>query len=120
LLAPSVTRHPGLRVPGAVDGFELVVRAVLGQQVSVAAARTFASRLVHRCGTPLPAPVGALTHSFPTAAQVAAADLGGLGLTGGRVATLHAVAAAVATDDLLLDPSADRELTRARPARLPG
>ena len=120
LLAASVDRNPGLRVPGAVDGFELLVRAILGQQVSVAAARTFAGRLVQRCGTPLEATSGTLTHSFPTAAQVAAADLDGLGLTGARVATLRAAAEAVAAEDVVLDPSADRELTRSRLATLPG
>ena len=84
LLAPSVARRPGLRVPGAVDGFELVVRAVLGQQVSVAAARTFAGRLTRRCATALETPRGSLTHSFPTAEQVASSDLSGLGLTSAR------------------------------------
>ena len=120
LLAPSVARHPGLRVPGAVDGFELVVRAVLGQQVSVAAARTFAGRLVQRCGTPLQTPSGSLTHLFPTAAQVASAPLDGLGLTGSRVTTLRAAADAVAGGALVLDPTADREATRARLAAIPG
>ena len=120
LLATSVDRHPGLRVPGAVDGFELLVRAILGQQVSVAAARTFAGRLVQRCGTPLDSAAGAVTHGFPTAAQVADADLDGLGLTRARVATLRAAAQAVAADEVVLDPSADRELTRSRLAALPG
>ena len=120
LLAPSVARHPGLRVPGAVDGFELVVRAILGQQVSVAAARTFAGRLVQRCGTALQTPNGSLTHLFPTAAQVAAARLDGLGLTGARIRTLRAVAESVAADELVLDPTADREATRARLAAVPG
>jgi AraC family transcriptional regulator of adaptative response / DNA-3-methyladenine glycosylase II len=119
LLAPSVTRRPGLRVPGAVDGFELVVRAVLGQQVSVAAARTFAGRLTRRCGTALETPRGTLTHSFPTPEQVAAADLSELGLTSARVTTLHAVAAAVCAG-LSLEPSADREETRAALLALPG
>jgi len=120
LLAPSVARRPGLRVPGAVDGFELVVRAVLGQQVSVAAARTFAGRLVQRCGSPLPAARGGLTHAFPTAAQVVEADLDGLGLTGARVATLRTVAAAVCSGAVSLGPTADREATRAALGALPG
>lgn len=120
LLAPSVARHPGLRVPGSVDGFELVVRAVLGQQVSVAAARTFAGRLVQRCGSPLPAARGGLTHAFPTAAQVVEADLDGLGLTGARVATLRTVAAAVCSGAVSLAPTADREATRAALGALPG
>ena len=68
LLAPLVAARPGLRVPGCVDGTEIVVRAVLGQQISVAAARTHAARIVHRHGEPLAAPDGTLTHVFPSAA----------------------------------------------------
>src|SRR3954468_13396352 len=120
LLAASVCRHPGMRVPGAVDGFELAVRAVLGQQVSVAAARTFAARLVQRCGKPLDAPRGALTHAFPTADAVAGVNLDGLGLTTARVRTLRAVATEVATGRLSLDPIADRDETKTRLAALPG
>ena len=119
LLARSVSQRPGLRVPGAVDGFELVVRAVLGQQVSVAAARTFAGRLTQRCGTALETPRGSLTHSFPTAEQIAEAELTGLGLTSARVATLRAVARAVC-DGLSLEPTADRDSTRARLLAVPG
>ena len=66
LLAPLVAARPGLRVPGCVDGTEIVVRAVLGQQISVAAARTHAARIVQRHGEPLAAPDGSLTHVFPT------------------------------------------------------
>ena len=120
LFADSVRRHPGMRVPGAVDGFELAVRAVLGQQVSVRAARTFAARLVERCGKPLDAARGTLTHAFPTADAIAGVDLDGLGLTGGRVKTLRALATEVATGGLSLEPLADREETRARLAALPG
>jgi AraC family transcriptional regulator, regulatory protein of adaptative response / DNA-3-methyladenine glycosylase II len=120
LLAASVRRHPGLRVPGTVDGFELAVRAVLGQQVSVGAARTFAARLVQRCGKPLDAPRGSLTHGFPTADAVAGVDLDGLGLTTARTRTLRALATEVATGRLSLDPVADREETKARLAALPG
>jgi len=119
LLAPSVARRPGLRVPGAVDGFELVVRAVLGQQVSVAAARTFAGRLTQQCVSALETPRGPLTHSFPTAEQVAASDLSGLGLTSARVATLRAVAEAVC-NGLSLEPTAERNSTRAALLALPG
>src|SRR3954451_9072088 len=112
LLAGSVRRHPGLRVPGAVDGFELAVRAVLGQQVSVRAARTFAARLVQRCGKPLDAARESLTHAFPTADAVAGVDLGGLGLTGARERTLQALATEVASGRLSLEPVADRADTR--------
>jgi AraC family transcriptional regulator of adaptative response / DNA-3-methyladenine glycosylase II len=120
LLAPSVRRHPGMRVPGAVDGFELAVRAVLGQQVSVSAARTFGARLVQRCGKPLDAPRGGLTHAFPTADAVAGVDLDGLGLTTSRTRTLRALATEVATGRLSLDPVADRDETKARLAAIPG
>jgi AraC family transcriptional regulator of adaptative response / DNA-3-methyladenine glycosylase II len=105
LLAASVRRRPGLRVPGAVDGFELAVRAILGQQVSVAGARTLAGRLAVRCGPPLAAPHGTLTHAFPSAAELAAANLDGLGLTGARIRALHALAEAVAAGRISLDSS---------------
>ena len=120
LLRRSVERHPGMRVPGAVDGFELAVRAVLGQQVSVRAARTFAARLVQRCGVPLATPRAGLTHAFPTAAAVADTDLDGLGLTGSRTRTLRGLAIEVASGRLTLDPVADRDEARSRLAALPG
>jgi AraC family transcriptional regulator of adaptative response / DNA-3-methyladenine glycosylase II len=106
LLAACVRRRPGLRVPGAVDGFELAVRAILGQQVSVAGARTLAGRLVVRCGLPLAVPDGALTHAFPSAVDLATAGLDGLGLTGARIRALHALAEAVAAGRIALDPPA--------------
>jgi AraC family transcriptional regulator of adaptative response / DNA-3-methyladenine glycosylase II len=120
LLAPLVEARPGLRVPRAFEAFEMAVRAVLGQQVSVAGARTLAGRLVAALGEPLPAPRGRLTHLFPTAQRIAGADLSGLGLTRSRAATLQRLAAAVAGDGLLLDPTADREQTQARLLALPG
>ena len=120
LLAALVARTPGIRVPGSVDGFELAARAVLGQQVSVAAARTFAARLVAQCGKPLDSPRGTLSHSFPTAETVAEHPLDGIGLTGARVTSLRALAEAVASGRLSLDPTADRDDTRARLLALPG
>lgn len=119
-LAPLVAARPGLRVPGAIDGFELAVRAILGQQVSVAGARTLAGRLVAALGEPLAAPRGALTHTFPTAERIAGADLGGLGLTGGRIVALKALARVVAEGGLALDRGADWEGTVARLRELPG
>ena len=94
LLGPSVSRRPGIRVPGAWDPFECAVRAVIGQQVSLAAARTFAARLVARIGTRV-ADAGAVTHLFPAPDTVARADLSDIGLTGGRVRTLKALAQAI-------------------------
>jgi AraC family transcriptional regulator, regulatory protein of adaptative response / DNA-3-methyladenine glycosylase II len=95
LIGPLVAQRPGLRIPGAWDPFECAVRAVLGQQVSVAAGRTFAARLVERCGERLRAGGEGLTHLFPTPARVARASLAGLGMTGARAAALKSLARAV-------------------------
>ena len=96
-LRPLVDARPGLRIPGVWDPFECAVRAVLGQQVSVAAGRTLAMRVVARAGRALTGAGEGLTHLFPTAAALATADLGGLGITGGRIGALHALARAVAS-----------------------
>jgi AraC family transcriptional regulator of adaptative response / DNA-3-methyladenine glycosylase II len=122
-LAPLVAARPGLRVPGAYDGFELAVRAVIGQQVSVPAASTLTGRLAARYGTRLDGtagPAGPLSVLFPRPADLADADLAGLGLTTARQATLRALAAACAAGRLNLDPGADPEETAARLAELPG
>jgi len=108
-LAPLVSTAPGRRVPASPDADELAVRAVLGQQVSVAGARTLTARLVRSAGTPLAEPVGTLTHAFPRAAALAEADLGTVGLTGTRRRTVSALASALAAGDIALDPGADRE-----------
>ena len=109
--------RPGLRVPGACDGFELAVRAVIGQQVSVAGARTLLGRLAQACGTPLDgeAPPG-LTHVFPTAQDLANRTpdaLRSIGLTAARARTLADLAALVACGGVDLAPGADVERTRA-------
>jgi AraC family transcriptional regulator of adaptative response / DNA-3-methyladenine glycosylase II len=95
LLAPLVERRPGLRVPGAWDGFEIAVRAVLGQQVSVAAARTLAMRLVSRFGERLPAPTGTLTHLFPAPEALVEAAVEAIGLPRRRAETIRGLASAV-------------------------
>jgi AraC family transcriptional regulator of adaptative response / DNA-3-methyladenine glycosylase II len=124
LLAPLVDATPGRRVPGAVDGAELAVRAVLGQQISVAGARTLAGRLTAALGEPLPESLAdeALTHAFPTADALAAADPATLPLTRARAHALAGLCAAVAAaeDPLALDPGADRDATRERLLTLPG
>ncbi|WP_326635945.1 helix-turn-helix domain-containing protein [Streptosporangium sp. NBC_01755] len=104
-LEPLVAARPGLRVPGAWDGFEMAVRAVIGQQISVAGARTILGRVAARAGRPHLETGGdeGPAHLFPTAAQLHEADLGGLGLTGRRVATLKALAARVADGEIDLD-----------------
>ena len=97
-LAPLVETRPGLRVPGAWDGFELAIRAVLGQQITVAAAVRLAGRLVAAHGEPLAEQDRDLTHVFPRPEVLARADLTALGMPRSRAATLSAVAAAVVAD----------------------
>jgi AraC family transcriptional regulator of adaptative response / DNA-3-methyladenine glycosylase II len=120
LLAPLVTARPGLRVPGTVSGFELAVRAILGQQISVAGAQTLAGRLVAELGEPVEQPQGTLTHFFPTPEAIVQADLRGLGLTSSRRTALQGLAHAVVEEGLTLDRGADREHTIARLQQIPG
>jgi AraC family transcriptional regulator, regulatory protein of adaptative response / DNA-3-methyladenine glycosylase II len=107
LLAPLVARRPGLRAPGGWDGFELAMRAILGQQISVAAARRLAGELVAAYGETLPEAYRAhpsLTHVFPTPARIAASDLAALKMPGARKAALVALAEAAAADPQLFRP----------------
>jgi AraC family transcriptional regulator of adaptative response / DNA-3-methyladenine glycosylase II len=106
-LAPLVEARPGLRVPGAWDGFELAIRAVLGQQITVAAAATLAGRLVTAYGDSLADPDGALTHVFPSPGALATADLTALGMPRARAAALSAVAAAAVADPHLFEATSD-------------
>lgn len=117
LLAPLARRRPGLRLPGAADPFELAVRAVLGQQITVAAARTLAGRLAERFGAPFDGGPR-LTRLFPDAAALAAADLSAIGLTNARAAALRGLARAVR--DGAVDFDADAEAVRAQLLALPG
>ena len=120
LLAPLVAGQPGLRVPGAWDPFELSVRAIIGQQVSVAGARTIAGRLVARAGDRLPAPSGSIVSLFPRPEQVAAADLSAIGMPGARARAIVGFASAVAGDPSLLEPSEDLDAVVAGLRSLPG
>ncbi|MFO7610641.1 MAG: AlkA N-terminal domain-containing protein [Candidatus Krumholzibacteriia bacterium] len=120
LLARSLARRPGLRLPSGWDPFETAVRAVLGQQVSVAAATTVAGRLVRRCGSPLPEARDGLTHLFPTPRVLVAADLSGLGLTSGRAATVAGLARAVAGGAVGLNADRGPDELAARLGALPG
>jgi AraC family transcriptional regulator of adaptative response / DNA-3-methyladenine glycosylase II len=124
LLAPLLRAAPGLRLPGAVDGAELALRAVLGQQISVPAARTAAARLVTALGERLPAndwDPPTLTHLFPTPAAIAAADPAKLpGGPARRRHTLQALARVLADGELAIDPGSDREEVRACLLALPG
>jgi len=116
MLAPLVARRPGLRVPGGWDGFELAVRAVLGQQVTVEAARRLAGRLVALCGGTAAAGAAdpAIARVFPAPAQLAAADLSALGMPAARRATLYALAAAALAEPRLFEPLATIDDTVAR------
>lgn len=110
IIGPLLRTRPGVRVPGTWDPFETGVRAIVGQQVSVAAANTLTGRIVERIGTPVPglAQLG-LTHAFPSARTLASADLGGLGLTRARSDAIRAFAGAVADDAVRLDRSVSLE-----------
>ena len=123
VLEASFPGGNGLRVPGAVDGFELAVRAVLGQQVTVAAARTLAQRLVNRFGEPIETPWPQLTRLFPAPAVLAAASsdaLGHLGIVRQRQAAIVGIAQAVADKRMQLHSGADVEATVALLKELSG
>ena len=92
LLAPLVKRFPGLRLPGCFDPFELAVRAILGQQVSVAAARTLAGRIAEALGRPFESGVPGLTRIFPPPAVLSSSDLSAIGLTNARAEALRSLA----------------------------
>lgn len=110
-LAPLAARTPGLRSPGAADPHELAVRAVLGQQITVGAARTLAGTLVAAYGKPLAAADGTLTHVFPEPGVLADAPFDELGMPGSRRQTLRTVTAALADGTVTLGPGADRDAT---------
>lgn len=114
---------PGLRVPGAFDGFEMAVRAVLGQQITVAAARTLAGRIAAAYGDPLATPAPTLERTFPEPAQLAQAglaELGRLGVIRARGRAILALAAACADGELVLAPGADVARTMEALRALPG
>ncbi|MGW0801854.1 DNA-3-methyladenine glycosylase 2 family protein [Nonomuraea sp. NPDC002799] len=111
-LAPLVAKRPGLRVPGTFDGFELAVRAVVGQQISVAGARTLLGRIVARAAAP--------DNLFPTAAHLAETDLTGLGLTNRRIDTLKDLATRLAEGEIDLDGGQDPAEAVAALLRVPG
>jgi len=122
-LASLVAARPGMRVPGAWDGFELAVRAVLGQQITVSAATGLAGRLVRAHGEPLPeaaSDVAGLSHVFPTAARLAGQDFASLGMPRARASALSSLAAAAAADPALFGPRASLEEAIARLRSLAG
>jgi AraC family transcriptional regulator of adaptative response / DNA-3-methyladenine glycosylase II len=120
VIGPLVRALPGLRVPGHVDGNEVAVRAVLGQQVSVAGARTVAARLTLAHGRPLARPADGLTHLFPDVAALAGLDPEDLPMPRSRGRALIALCAALAHGDLALDRGPDRDDVRRRLLAIPG
>ena len=106
-IGEALGHRPGLRVPGAFDGFEIAVRAILGQQVSVAAARTLACRIAHAFGTPVETPYEGLCRAFPTAGAIADLDvqrLAQLGVLPSRARTILALARMLAEGSIHLEP----------------
>ena len=123
VLHASFPTGDGLRVPGVFDGFELAVRAVLGQQITVAAARTLGQRLVERFGEPITTPWPALHRLFPAPAVLAQAEgdaLGQLGIVRQRQAAIVALARAVTSGQIALHPGADVATTTTALCQLPG
>ncbi len=119
LLGRLVRKYPGLRVPGAWDGFELAVRAILGQQISVAAASTLAGRLAQKFGEPLSvSDPGGLTTAFPAAEALADARLEGLPAV--RARAIRSLALAVLSGRVTLSPSEAEEASLASLVRIPG
>jgi len=120
LLAAVVAKAPGQRIPRTVDEPELALRVVIGQQVSVKAARTHARRLVEAYGTPVPDPSGGLTHAFPSIAQLADIDPALLAFPKARQRTFVGLVRALADGDVVLDPGCDWDRARQQLLAIPG
>jgi AraC family transcriptional regulator of adaptative response / DNA-3-methyladenine glycosylase II len=122
-LGPLAAARPGLRLPGAVDGFEIAVRAILGQQITVKAASTLAGRFVEAYGEPIETPHAGLSRLFPAPAAIAALDAGDIaarGIIATRARAIVALAQTTAAGSLRLDPAADVDATVAALESLPG
>lgn len=121
ILAPAVRARPGLRLPGAWDPFEIAVRAILGQQVTVKGARTLAARLVARYCKPIAEPLSpSLTHVFPVPRELATARIESIGIPQVRAEAIRRLAQSVASRRLSLETGADPERTRAALIEIPG
>jgi AraC family transcriptional regulator of adaptative response / DNA-3-methyladenine glycosylase II len=123
LLAPSIDAYFGMRLPGAFEGFELLLRAILGQQVSVKGATTLAGRMVQAFGVPMTTPWPVLTHLSPEAGRIARADIGQIariGMPGKRAEAIRLVAQAAHSGELNLVPGADPDVVREQLLDFPG
>jgi AraC family transcriptional regulator of adaptative response / DNA-3-methyladenine glycosylase II len=122
-LGPLAADHPGLRLPGAIDGFEIAVRAILGQQVTVKAATTIAARFAKAFGTPVETPHAGLERLFPKAAEIAKLEppkIAELGIIATRARAIVELARAIESGTLDLEPTANVESTIAALEELPG
>jgi AraC family transcriptional regulator of adaptative response / DNA-3-methyladenine glycosylase II len=121
LIGDLVKAAPGRRVPGHVDAHELAIRAVLGQQVSLAGAATLAGRLAQTHGERLDNPIGSVTHLFPSAERLARADIAnGTGMPASRGRAIRTLATALATSEIDLSAGADRARAQQQLLALPG
>jgi AraC family transcriptional regulator of adaptative response / DNA-3-methyladenine glycosylase II len=123
ILAPLVAARPGLRVPGAWDGFEFAVRAIFGQQITVLAATKLLGRLVQQYGAPLPAAMRegeGLSHLFPSPARIAGAEIATLGMPAARAMAVSSLAQAISADPAIFGRGASLEEAIAKLRSLPG
>jgi 3-methyladenine DNA glycosylase/8-oxoguanine DNA glycosylase len=120
-LSPLVSSNPGLRIPGGWDTFEIAIRAVIGQQISIPAANTITARLVAQCGTPVDHSLFAgITHLFPLPEQIVSNGLEGIGLPGKRIETLLALSSKVANGEIRLDGVVHPGPVKERLMEIPG
>ncbi len=119
-LAPAIAARPGLRVPGAFEPFEMAVRVVLGQQVSVKGATTLAGRLIRAAGKPLEGLPEGLDWAFPSPEALARVDVAGIGMPGGRARAVNALAEAVAEGQVRLGGEDDPDSVQEALCQLPG
>jgi AraC family transcriptional regulator, regulatory protein of adaptative response / DNA-3-methyladenine glycosylase II len=120
VLSTSVEATPGQRVPGCVDGTEMAVRAIVGQQVSVAGARALLGRLADQLGEPLGQPTGQVTRTFPSAEALAGADPSSFPLPAKRTRAVRSLASALVEERIAIDPGTDRDETEAALLSLSG
>ncbi len=120
LLAPLLRANPGLRVPGCWNGFEVAVRSIVGQQVSVKAASTLMARIAASHGVPYQSTNSGLTRLFPSASVLVEADLSGLGITGQRIAAIRDIARLVLNGELVIDGSMPTEQFAERICQIKG
>jgi AraC family transcriptional regulator of adaptative response / DNA-3-methyladenine glycosylase II len=120
-LSPIISSFPGFRIPGGWDNFEIAIRTIIGQQVSIRAANTITGRLVQRYGTPIhDSFIPGITHLFPTPETLAAADLAGIGLPGKRAGTIRALAAKIADKEIVLEGIVNTESIKTQLMKIPG